>query len=204
VARAGRAALSAAVIALVAGGARGRDDVGAGDRPSRAVRTRPDATPSRSLAVEAPAASSGVVTREPPHAPSLARHALYVEGLGPTLFWSMNYELRAIDAMSVRVGFSAFPTRWLTGVNEQGVAETAYAGVFMLSWLGGDGDDRLELGMGAVTLMSTGMPALTVGIRHHPAEGGVVFRLALTPVLSPAIQFAPLRVPFGVSLGGAF
>jgi hypothetical protein len=102
------------------------------------------------------------------------------------------------------VGFSVFPTKWLTGGNEQGVAETVYAGVFMLSWLGGDGDDRLELGIGAVTFMTSGMPALTVGFRHHPMEGGAVFRLGLTPVLSPVIALAPLRVPFGVSVGGAF
>jgi hypothetical protein len=147
-----------------------------------------------------------------------ANNALYFEGLGNGVAYSVNYERLVVDELAFRVGFSYIEF----DAPEDSVSDktTLVMVPLMLSYYG-IGNDRhhLELGLGAVlgyASTETTSPAAattgsgvgvigtaTIGYRFQPREGGFVFRAGFTPLFAAddALGFQPW---FGVSLGGAF
>jgi hypothetical protein len=155
-----------------------------------------------------------------------AKNVLYVEGLGPGLFYSLDYE-RMLGDFSARIGFSylSFSASESSATGREGASASAgfLAIPLMVNYLGvGSVQNMLELGVGATILhvgagantFGTGsdssgsasatylLPVCVVGYRFQPADGGFVFRAGLSPLLAGhSIPLLPL--PY-VALGGAF
>ena len=153
---------------------------------------------ARTQATHAAAALPAPPVQE--EAPEMARDAVYFELLGNGLLYSINYDHRFTDVVSVRAGMM--------------VMGLVASPVTVNALLGG-GSHRLELGAGALLLAAPGELAAvdqemedlravtataTVGYRFQPTRGGFVFRAGFTPIL---VDGAGLPW-FGMSAGYAF
>jgi hypothetical protein len=166
-----------------------------------AAAVQPVAARAQSVST-AHAGSALPAPAEQARAPELARDAVYFELLGNGLLYSINYDHRFTDVISVRAGMMVM------GVVASPVTVNA---------LLGGGSHRLELGAGALLLSAPGELAeetedeeledlravtatATVGYRFQPERGGLVFRAGFTPIL---VNGAGLPW-FGMSVGYAF
>jgi hypothetical protein len=155
-----------------------------------------------------------------------AKNAIYVDLLGPGLFYSINYDRMLTDDLSARVGFSYLSFGASAGDGSSAgsaSAEFSYWAVpITVSYLGiGSENNMLEVGGGPVIMNVSGSGvvetddtatgaeasatvfAMTgmVGYRHQPADGGFVFRVGASPVMA----FGAGLLPWGyLSLGAAF
>ncbi|MFT7621757.1 MAG: hypothetical protein ACI9WU_000922 [Myxococcota bacterium] len=152
-----------------------------------------------------------------------ANSTIFLEGLGPGVLYSINYERLVLDPLAVRVGFSYFSFSATSG------SETASAGFFMIpitaSYVGlYSGSHGLEVGGGATlfyaTLASSGVGLSTtgsgvaaygtahVGYRVHPLDGGFNFRIGLMALFGPGFggtstdSDGQLQADFGVAPWG--
>jgi hypothetical protein len=156
-----------------------------------------------------------------------ANNALYLEGLGPGLIYSVNYD-RTFGDFAARVGFGYISVS-ATATSSTGMTqETASASLFTipitLSYLGiGSKQNMLELGLGA-TILHAGAGATTfdvnssttangsatlvlpdaiIGYRFQPPHGGFLFRAGLSPIVIAAGSIPVFPWPY-VALGGTF
>jgi hypothetical protein len=147
----------------------------------------------------------------------MAPNAIYVELLGNALLYSANYERRLSDGFAARVGFMYIGASGTDSETGEHVDVEFAVFPVMANFLLGEGAGRLELGIGPLFAFGSGEvediegeteeldafgPAgvtSTIGYRHHPVDGGLVFRAGLTPYWSgdPGIWG-------GVSIGWAF
>ncbi len=145
-----------------------------------------------------------------------SHNAIFVEGLGSGLLYSINYDLRITRDFSVRVGFTSYSIPELLVLGAGAIHYTGFP--VTASYLYGSGASHLELGLGLVpgyssfsggelfsgksatgttgTLWGTAF----VGYRLQPPEGGFFFRLGFTPLFT----FKKLLPWGGVSIGAAF
>lgn len=153
-----------------------------------------------------------------------AKNAIYVDLLGPGLFYSLNYDRVIADDVSVRVGLSYFSVGASGGSGSTSASvKFSYLAIpITASYLGiGSENNMLELGGGGMIMNfkgsglikndsasgSVGESVTTVamtgmaGYRHQPADGGFVFRVGLSPI----VTFGYGVIPWGyLSLGAAF
>lgn len=156
-----------------------------------------------------------------------AKNAIYLDLLGPGLFYSINYDRVIVDDVSARIGFSYFSVG-ASATDASGAAtasaEFSYWAVpITVSYLGiGSDTHMLELGGGASiisfsgsgllesddaavgggTSVTTGALTAMAGYRRQPADGGFVFRIGASPVKTFGV---PGILPWGyMSLGAAF
>jgi hypothetical protein len=147
----------------------------------------------------------------------IARKAIYVEVLGQGLLYSINYDYRIEEAISLRVGF----TRWSTPFIF--IRELTATGVpLTVNYLSGERNSHLEAGIGAVLFHfrargswflsesdteSSGnfvLGTVTLGYRYQPRDGGFVFRIGATPLFTwNEGEFTGLFFG-GISFGYAF
>jgi hypothetical protein len=188
------------------------------------------ATPSAPAAAPAPSAPAADAP-----APSLnqsdeeqrtANNALYAEGLGPGLFYSINYE-RSFSDFAGRIGFGYVSVSAGASDSTGQVQETASASFITVpitvSYLGiGSKRNMLELGAGA-TIFHVGaggstfeskssssanesatfvLPVAVVGYRYMPPSGGFLFRAGVSPIFAGS-SLPVLPWPY-LALGGAF
>ncbi len=195
-----------------------------------------DPAPSTPPAPAAPPASAEAPAPPPasasePEEERSANNALYLEGLGPGLFYSINYD-RSFGDFAGRVGFG-YVSLSATSTDDTGSGgavqqTTASAALFTIpitvSYLGiGSKKNMLELGLGA-TILHAGagvstidaktdstssnasatvvLPVAIVGYRYQPPHGGFVFRGGLSPIFAGS-SIPVLPWPY-VALGGAF
>jgi hypothetical protein len=155
-----------------------------------------------------------------------AKNAIYVDLLGPGLFYSINYDRMLTEDLSARIGFSylSFGASAGDGTGTASAsAEFSYWAVpVTVSYLGiGSDSNMLEVGGGPVIMNIKGSGvvetdetasgaeasatvfAMTgmVGYRHQPADGGFVFRVGASPVMAFGAGFLPWGY---LSLGAAF
>lgn len=128
-----------------------------------------------------------------------ARPALYLEGGGPGLLLSLNYEHRIAEALALRIGF--------------GFALLGYTLPIALNMLCFSAPHHLELGVGVApgefALPLPGYPPTPVvllvahvGYRFSPPGGGFLFRIGFTPLFLPRTGQI---LPWGaIALGYAF
>jgi len=157
-----------------------------------------------------------------------ANNAIYLEGLGPGLLYSVNYD-RSFGDFAGRVGFG-YLSLSVTGTSDSGsgpVQETSSASFFTVpitvSYLGvGSKRNMLELGAGA-TIVHVGagasaidaksstsenaaatfvFPVGIVGYRYQPPHGGFLFRAGLSPIFGGS-TLVVLPLPY-LALGGVF
>jgi hypothetical protein len=193
--------------------------------PAPSTPPAPAASPTSAEAPAPPPPSAS----EPEEERS-ANNALYLEGLGPGLFYSVNYD-RSFGDFAGRVGFG-YVSLSATSTDDTGSGmvqqTTASAGLFTIpitvSYLGiGSKKNMLELGLGA-TILHVGagvstidaktdssssnasatvvLPVAIVGYRYQPPHGGFVFRGGLSPIFAGS-SIPVLPWPY-VALGGAF
>jgi hypothetical protein len=182
--------------------------IGFATETSASAQTAPPPKPAEAnnTAPPAPAGEKGERT---------ANNALFVEGLGPGLLYSINYE-RTFSEFALRVGFDYFS---LSASNQGTSASAAFLAVpLTFSYLGiGSLKHIFELGGGAALLYFGGsvntlgnstsgsavaaLGTLIVGYRYQPPDGGFFFRAGLSPLISSAGGFLPW--PY-LSLGATF
>lgn len=131
-----------------------------------------------------------------------ARSSAYFELLGNGIFYTLNYDRKFSEHVSGRIGLMALG---------------ATAVPVMANYLAGSGNHRLELGAGPVLFylpdtadldideedIEQGFGAYataTFGYRYQPVDGGFVFRIGITPLLTSG---GALPWP-GISFGYAF
>jgi hypothetical protein len=140
-------------------------------------------------------------------------NAIYVEGFGQGILYSVNYDHLLSRHLSVRVGFTSWTLRDFLFID---VGVVGFP--MMINYLSGDHTSHFELGIGVVpaiismqgsgTLIGTEVKgntvsawgSATVGYRAQSPEGGVVFRIGLTPLFT----FRDATLSGGISLGFAF
>jgi hypothetical protein len=164
--------------------------------------------------------------RERAESPRSAENAIYLDLLGPGLFYSINYDRMLTDDLSARIGFSYLSFGASAESSDGSASAEASFGYWAIpltvSYLGiGSYSNMLEVGGGPVIMhvrgsgiveadgdsaeagASTTLFAATamVGYRHQPADGGFVFRVGASPVMA----FGAGLLPWGyLSLGAAF
>src|ERR1700722_14560400 len=156
-----------------------------------------------------------------------AENAIYLEGLGPGLFYSINYD-RSFGDFAGRIGFGyvsfSVSETDSSGEMAQSTSSAAFFAIpISVSYLGiGSKRNMLELGLGA-TIWHVGaggstidanssstasgsatlvLPLGIVGYRYQPPAGGFVFRAGLSPLFAGS-TIPVLPWPY-LALGGAF
>ena len=141
--------------------------------------------------------------------------AIYLEGLGQGILYSINYDHRLTPHFGLRAGF----TSWSIPLVFFTVSELKFTGFpIMANYLTGEGTSHLELGIGVVAARvsvqgqgtflgaefeagkSVVLGTATLGYRAQPKDGGFVFRIGLTPLFT----FSGVQLFGGLSLGHAF
>jgi hypothetical protein len=175
----------------------------------------------------ASAALADPLRREPSSAmpERTADNAVYVEGGGAGLLYSINYERRFGDtAARVGLGYLALGSETDSSSVTFGKTETEsfIAVPVTVSYLGiGSPKDMCELGAGAAVYhrgggtfggdtdaATTVMPNALAGYRHQPPAGGFVFRIGLSLIVETEHEHFALPEPIlpwpYLALGGAF
>lgn len=148
--------------------------------------------------------------------PALSHSAIYGEFLGQGLLYSINYDYRISDHYGLRAGFSSWSMPSIMLFVNGSFSFTGFP--IMLYYLSGDGSSHLELGVGIVpsTVSVTGheiflgsdisgsasvlLETATIGYRLQPRDGGFLFRIGLTPLMSSG----SVQLSGGLSIGAAF
>jgi hypothetical protein len=155
-----------------------------------------------------------------------AENAIYLEGLGPGLIYSINYD-RSFGDFAGRIGFG-YLSFSVSESDSSGMSQSTSSAAFFaipisVSYLGiGSKRNMLELGLGA-TIWHIGaggstidakssssasdsatlvLPLGIVGYRYQPPAGGFVFRAGLSPLFAGS-TIPVLPWPY-LALGGAF
>ncbi len=144
-----------------------------------------------------------------------AKNGLYLELLGPGIFYSFNYERAFSDDVSARIGFSYIR---VDATSESNSTKGSLLSVpITVSYLGiGSLKHILELGAGGFFVHAsaaidvagketegsetTAGGVVIVGYRYQPADGGFMFRGGISPIFgSGGVGPWP-----HLSVGGAF
>ena len=155
-----------------------------------------------------------------------AKNAIYLDLLGPGVLYSLNYDREIIPDLSARIGIS-YLSLGASASDGSGTttasAEFSYLAIpITASYLGlGSQNNIFEVGGGAVIMNFSGdgvissddedvdagasvtTAALTgiAGYRYQPSDGGFVFRVGLSPLMTFGAGFLPWGY---LSLGAAF
>ncbi len=182
--------------------------------------------PAAGPAPSAPAADAPAPPVSQPEEERTANNALYAEGLGPGLFYSINYD-RSFGDFAGRIGFGYVSVSAGASDSSGQVQETASASFIAVpitvSYLGiGSKRNMLELGAGA-TIWHVGaggstfeaksstsasesatfaLPVAIVGYRYQPPNGGFLFRAGVSPLFAGS-SLPVLPWPY-LALGGTF
>jgi hypothetical protein len=145
-----------------------------------------------------------------------SRNAIFVEGFGPGLLYSINYDRRLFPDISVRAGVSYWVLPGIFFLVAGGI--TIWDFPITVNYLIGKDASHIELGIGAVPAFASlhGHELLfgedvsgsaiavygtgTIAYRFQPNEGGIFFRIGFTPIFTFK-DFVPWG---GISFGGTF
>ena len=155
-----------------------------------------------------------------------AKNAIYLDLLGPGLLYSINYDRMLTDDVAGRIGFSYLSfgasASDSSGTTSASAEFSYWALPLTVSYLGiGSETNMLEVGGGAVIMNVKGSGVVEtddtsqdaaasatlfaatgmVGYRRQPADGGFVFRIGASPVMTFGAGFLPWGY---LSLGAAF
>lgn len=141
---------------------------------------------------------------------SYTQNAVYFEGLGQGLLYSVDFDHRFTENIAFRAGFSSFTIEFISDVSITTIP-------LMIEYLTGHGSSHLELGLGIVPIhgsLSTSffgttegsvgawavLGTATVGYRYQPVKEGILFRVGLTPLMGGG----EVQIWGGASVGWAF
>lgn len=145
-----------------------------------------------------------------PQKQSLAPNAIYIEGLGAGIAYSINYERLVIEDLALRIGFSYLSLG--RSINEASGGQITEAKIFTfpltLSYLGvRSRSNALELGGGATLVYASGtgsgfglsasgsgvapIGTVLVGYRYHPFGGaGLQFRIGAMALMGKGLSLS--------------
>jgi hypothetical protein len=141
---------------------------------------------------------------------SYTQNAIYFEGMGQGLLYSVNFDHRFTEEFAARIGVSHFTVPFITDLGITTIP-------LMAEYLVGHGAHHLEIGVGVIPAYGsfsidffgssegsigswTAIWTATLGYRYQPVHEGVILRVGLTPLFaSNATQFWG-----GASIGWAF
>jgi len=144
-----------------------------------------------------------------------SKNCIYVELLGIGGLYSVDYEYRFAESLSGRIGFTRWSVPW--GLFVVGSFDVVGFPV-LVSYLVGSGGHYLEVGGGVLIYSaklsgsdvffgspvngetSGALGAVSIAYRYQPSRGGLLFRVALTPLTN----FSSAKIWGGLSLGVAF
>ncbi len=152
-------------------------------------------------------------------AQSVSKNAVYAEILGAGVLYSVNYERFISDDFTVRIGISSFSIRYNDGKGHSNFLIVPLVANYQV----GHGNSKLEIGAGidyvsdnAFSLgditrtqveskqSSAGVIIIgSLGYRYQPSDGGMHFRIFVTPFLSP-YSSGYSAIWFGSSIGVCF
>jgi hypothetical protein len=175
------------------------------------VVVQPPAAPPQTA--PEPAAPPPPLPPPPPPAPEEreAQNALYVEALGPALYYSVNYE-RDVGDVAVRVGAGAFSSggsSWLgvpitlsyIGIGSKKHIFEAGAGVSIQYASGGSDALNLNVTPNSAQILGT----VILGYRLQPPRGGFMLRAGVSPVFGQGSPTGFTFIPWPyVSFGATF
>ena len=117
--------------------------------------------------------------------------AVFLELSGQRTFASLSYDRALTDEITLRGGFGILP-------NLTHAKRVAFSFPFTANYLHGK-VHRLELSFGFSwdAVYAGPLPMMMLGYRYDPADGGIVFRLAVNPLFS-------LRQTYNVTHGDAY
>lgn len=143
---------------------------------------------------------------------AFSKNCFYLELLGQGILGSVNYEYRFAPHWSSRVGFTKESIFIPIGLNID-----IKGSPVMINYLSGQGSHHLEVGLGIFAAWIKGddfwgidlntdekfMPlyTATIGFRHQPREGGIVYKIGFTPLFDGNGNG---NIWGGLSLGYAF
>ena len=143
----------------------------------------------------------------PTQAQPSAKSTIFFEGLGNGILYTINYDRMMSDTWSARVGLMS-----LSDTDDFGDTTSLKLVPIMANKLKGAGNHKLELGAGAMLIMVSGEidddddfeaggvgVTTTIGYRYQRPDGGINFRIGLTPAFLPKFV-----VTAGLSLGYTF
>jgi hypothetical protein len=159
--------------------------------------------------------------REPVPFEKSAQNLIFAEFGGNGIFGSVNYERMLSDVVSIRAGLGYFATQGRIPQSGFSVSNpTISVPVLGAYHLLLSANDHIELGGGITTAVSVQsseflqsfqpenlrgpvfvVPTALLGYRYQPREGGVMVRLAVTPLL---FEWRIVQPWAGVSIGYAF
>ena len=133
------------------------------------------------------------------------QHSLFFELGGSGIFYTVNYDWRFNEKMSVRAGFGR--------VDSDFFAVDAYSVPVMLHYIPAPQRFSFELGVGGLVFSEVETDrdvrggrvteiglASSAGFRYQNQEQGILFRIAITPILLPDLQAPWLGLSVGFSL----
>jgi hypothetical protein len=135
-----------------------------------------------------------------------ANNSVFIEGGGPGLLYSLNYELLFDDDFGLRVGFS-YQSLSATASSGSGTASVSFITVPILaSYLVSFGSSALELGGGATLIRADGAasgnglavsgPGTNVvgtaimGYRRQPFDGGLQLRIGIEALVGKGLALS--------------
>lgn len=147
-----------------------------------------------------------------------ADNSIFIEGGGPGLLYSLNYERRVEQDYGLRIGFSYVGLS--ASSTSGGTTTTASASFFTVpvtvNYLGiNSGNHALELGAGATAIFFRGagssgpiagsgsgmvpLGTVSVGYRRQPMDGGFQFRIGLEALMGKGLGYSNANpTAFGV------
>src|SRR5882762_6411596 len=132
---------------------------------------------------------------------SPAYNSIFVEGGGPGLLYSLNYERVVENDFGLRIGMSY--VSFSASAGSSSASATILAVPVIFSYLGLRGGNHiLERSGGAFAASGSGMMALgtaLIGYRRQPLDGGFQFRIGLEALAGKGLAFSnPDPTKFGV------
>jgi len=126
----------------------------------------------------------------------------YFELGGNCILYSFNYEREILDNLSPRIGLSIFP---LQKVSNSGPATgTRLLATFLINYFIDLGsNNKIEFGVGLTNIFSVdNYPAISLGYRYSPFDGGILFKITYTPILESKLFDS--HAWFGIGIGIRF
>jgi hypothetical protein len=134
-----------------------------------------------------------------------ATSSLFVEGGGPGLLYSINYELLFDDDYGIRAGFG-YQSLSANGSSGGGAPVSLFTVPILANYLVSFGSSALELGGGATIIKSNGaangnglavseagtvvLGTAILGYRYQPADGGFQFRIGIEALVGKGLALS--------------
>ena len=135
-----------------------------------------------------------------------ASNSLFIEGGGPGLLYSVNYELLFDDDSGIRVGFSYQPLSAAASSGGGSGKASVITVPILATYLASFGSSALELGGGATLIRADGaasgnglavssagtnvLGTAILGYRRQPLEGGIQLRIGLEALVGKGLALS--------------